>query len=267
MTIFDFYTQYISKFNTEQKRDFVWLIEARTNTQYLDWKQTQIPQKVVAQLNFDMENLLLGKPLAYILGETEFLGCKIKVNHNVLIPRPETEQLCDMISKDLAGKTAKVLDLCTGSGCIAIALKQHNSNLQVIASDKSEQALLIAEQNAKLNNVEIEFILSDMFAQLNNSFDVIVSNPPYLNLSNKEDYPKSLDFEPQLALWGGEDGLDFYRIIASKSIQFLNKNGIIYLEIGHDQAQSVKELFSVNFDVEVLNDYFGVKRFIIARRK
>ena len=209
---------------------------------------------------------LEGTPLDYILGESDFYGIKIKVNQNVLIPRPETELLCEQAIKIIGNNNARVLDLCTGSGCIA-AVVASKTNASVTASDVSEKALAVARENCQGLNVEC--VQSDMFGQLfARIFDVIISNPPYIRSGDLDSLQKEVQREPLTALDGGEDGLKFYREIAEKSPEFLAENGVLLLEIGFDQASEVSALLSVNFtDVQVIKDLEGNDRIIIARKK
>lgn len=209
---------------------------------------------------------LEGTPLDYILGESDFYGIKIKVNQNVLIPRPETELLCEQAIKIIWNSNARVLDLCTGSGCIA-AVVASKTNASVTASDVSEKALAVARENC--HGLNVECVQSDMFGKLfARIFDVIISNPPYIRSGDLDSLQKEVQREPLTALDGGEDGLKFYREIAEKSPEFLAENGVLLLEIGFDQASEVSALLSVNFtDVQVIKDLEGNDRIIIARKK
>ena len=161
-------------------------------------------------------------------------------------------------------KTKTVLDLCTGSGAIAVAVKKE-SDAKVTASDISANALALAKENAKLNDADIDFINSDMFAEIDGKFDVILSNPPYIEKSEIKSLQKEVkDFEPVLALDGGEDGLDYYRIIAKESKNHLNAKGVLIVEIGYNQAEKVKEMLTDFSYVEIIKDYEGMDRIIKA---
>lgn len=195
-----------------------------------------------------------GKPVQYITNEQEFMDLKFYVNENVLIPQPDTEILVEEVLKRISKindrKTIKILDVCTGSGAIAISIKKYaqnlDKNIEIYALDISEQALQIAKKNAENNKVNINFILSDMFSKVNEKdFDIIVSNPPYIESKTILNLSKEVQNEPHLALDGGEDGLDFYRIIAKDGYVYLNKNGCILLEIGYNQKEKVMELFEL----------------------
>lgn len=202
-------------------------------------------------------------PLQYILGKAYFMGLEFRVSEDVLIPQPDTEILVEQVLNSFAGK-AKILDLCTGSGCIAISLKKQLPDCEIIASDISEKALAIAKNNAKLNNVKIFFKKSNLFENFVEKFDIIVSNPPYIATEVIPTLSEEVQKEPILALDGGKDGLDFYRKIIEFSRNYLNENGKIFLEIGYDQADEVKTLFEENNykNIEVIKDYGGNDRVI-----
>ena len=161
----------------------------------------------------------------------------------------------------------KVLDLCTGSGAIAIAVKKE-SNAEVTAIDVSEEALSLARENAKLNEADIKFVQSDMFEKLDASvdkFDIIISNPPYIKRDDIEGLQTEVkDFEPLIALDGGNDGFDFYRIIAKKSISFLKSNGVLLLECGIGQAEQISKMLTDFRSVEIIKDYENIERIVKA---
>ena len=190
----------------------------------------------------DIERLKKGIPLQYVTNYQEFMRLPFYVDSNVLIPQPDTEILVEevlsLLKKDLDKKN--VLDLCTGSGAIGISIAKYSES-NVTMSDISENALEIAKKNATSNEVidKCNFVLSDMFENIDKKFDIIVSNPPYI----KKDVINTLDIEvqnePMLALNGGEDGLNFYRIIAENAYKYLNEDGILALEIGYDQKEEV----------------------------
>lgn len=203
-------------------------------------------------------------PLQYILGYTSFYGINIIVSEDVLIPRPETELLAEQVIKVAENKS--VLDLCTGSGAIAIAIKL-NAKCNITGVDISEKALDIAKYNANINNAQINFINSNLFENINDKYDIIVSNPPYIATADINDLAVEVKgFEPKLALDGGNDGLEFYRKIAVDAKRFLNENGILMLEVGVGQAESVKTMLLDNFkDIKLINDYNKIPRIIIAK--
>ena len=217
---------------------------------------------------------LTGKPLWYIVGDTSFCGYTVKVDQRALIPRPETEVLVEQALKEIKDEAA-VLDLCTGSGAIAVATyklcNKTGKKIKVTASDISVEALTLARQNAAENNAEITFIHSDLFENINptEKFDVILSNPPYIPAKEIETLQREVkDFEPNLALDGGEDGLSFYRRIAADYKKYLKPNGFVLMEVGMGQANDVKALFAGDsVEVEILQDLAGIDRIVKIKNK
>ena len=209
-----------------------------------------------------------GVPLDYITGYSEFYGFKVKVNENVLIPRLDTEILADEVIKYLnrTEKDCEVLDLMTGSGCIALAIAKKTS-ARVTASDVSAEAIKVAEQN--LAGTGAQVVMSDGFKSLpDKTFNLIVSNPPYIRRSEIDSLAPDVTCQPRLALDGGEDGLDFYRLIALEAPVRLNEGGMLFLEIGFDQREEVTALLDKDFtDIECIKDYGGNDRVIVARKK
>lgn len=208
-------------------------------------------------------------PLQYITGEQNFCGLDFYVNENVLIPRLDTEVLVEKIL-EYEEPGQRVMDMCTGSGCIAITL-QKLGGFQVMAVDISEEALTLARKNAQRNQSQVTFFQSNMFDQLSNTskVDVIVSNPPYIEskvIDELDDEVKK--YEPRLALDGMEDGLHFYRILAREGKRFLNEGGRLYVEIGFDQAEAVKEIFGAQgfLDIQVYKDLAGLDRVVAMHR-
>jgi release factor-specific protein-(glutamine-N5) methyltransferase len=206
-----------------------------------------------------------GKPLQYALGNTEFYGIRLAVNEAVLIPRPETELLAEKAINTIKEKGyTSCHDLCTGSGAIAIAIAK-NTSATVSASDVSSSALEIAKANVLSSGAKVKCYLSDMFKAVDGKFDVVVSNPPYIPTKDIESLDKKVkDFEPNLALDGGADGLDFYREIA-KNLDHLNEGGTLFLEFGIGQGQQIKEIFSA-YSVEIFNDLEGIERMAVVTR-
>lgn len=185
-------------------------------------------------------------PLQHLTGVQEFMGFEFMVNEHVLVPRQDTELLVLEAEKQLrssSGENLEVLDMCTGSGCIAISLKARNPQIQCIAADISEKALEMAKKNAEKMQSEIVFVHTDMFSNITGTFDMIVSNPPYIPTKVIESLEEEVRlYDPFSALDGKEDGLYFYRILAKESPHFLKDGGWIYMEIGHDQSASVEAL-------------------------
>ncbi len=218
----------------------------------------------VEKINAITEERITGRPLWYCIGNADFYGYTIKVDERVLIPRPETELLVEK-ALPYCNSEKKVLDLCTGSGAVAIAINKKSGAL-VCASDNSTDALALAEENAKINNAEIQFIKSDLFEELKGcEYDVIISNPPYIESAVIETLQKEVkDFEPHVALDGGADGLDFYRIIAKKAKKHLTKGGVLLLECGDGQAGKVAELLKQYKNIQIIKDLEGIERIVKA---
>ena len=206
-------------------------------------------------------------PAQYIIGHAEFFGIQLKVDERVLIPRPETEEIVDLILTENPEKNLKVLDIGTGSGAIALALAKNRPDWSVTAADISEDALELATENAKRQNLDLTFIRTDCFSEISSKYDIIVSNPPYISRADEVEVGLNvLHSEPHLALFADEDGLAIYRRIAEESKDYLNDGGKIYLEIGYKQGQSVPNLFRKNFPekrVRTLKDQFGQDRMVV----
>ena len=206
-------------------------------------------------------------PLQYITGEQEFMGLPFKVNSNVLIPRQDTETLVEEALKVIR-PGMKVLDMCTGSGCILISILKNVLNVEGVGCDISKQALIVAKENAKLNNVVATFERSDLFDHVTETFDVIVSNPPYIRTEEIATLmPEVCQFEPVGALDGKEDGLFFYRKMIAESSKYLNPNGVILFEIGYDQGQDVSLMLKEAGykDVQIVKDLAQNDRVGIGR--
>ncbi|HEL1640065.1 TPA: peptide chain release factor N(5)-glutamine methyltransferase [Streptococcus suis] len=207
-------------------------------------------------------------PAQYIIGKTDFHGLEFAVDERVLIPRPETEELVDLVLQENSRADLRVLDIGTGSGAIAISLAHARPDWQVTAVDISPQALEVAQKNAENNAVQLNFIQSDVLDQVTGQFDLIISNPPYISPADKEEVGLNvLHSEPHLALFAEEDGLAIYRKIAEQAGDFLAENGKIYLEIGYKQGQAVSNLFQTHFPdkrVRVLQDQFGKDRKVVV---
>ena len=209
---------------------------------------------------------LTGRPLWYVIGDTDFCGYKIKVDERVLIPRPETEEMAMMVINSAEDGNA-ILDLCTGSGAIAITvakeLASRGKSVKVTATDISEDALALARENAEANNADIVFLQSDLFERIRGRFDIIVSNPPYIPTEDIENLQREVkDYEPRLALDGGTDGLEIYRRIAEKCKDHLNKGGMLIMEVGAGEAQEVVKLFKGDNYSIVAQDFNGVERYV-----
>lgn len=230
--------------------------------------QKQLTSEQEQKILFFLEQRKTHKPLAYIVGNAEFYGYEFFVCEDVLIPRPETEELVSLVKNSLKGNE-RVLDIGTGSGAIAIALKKQ-TNAIVTAVDISQKAIDVATFNAQKNNAEIEFVLSDLFSGVSNRvFDVIVSNPPYIAQSEFEELEADVkEFEPKLALVAQNDGLAIYEKIISQAPRHLAKGGKIFFEIGYAQAEKVSKMLESDFEnIKIIKDLEGKNRMISATKK
>ena len=204
------------------------------------------------------------EPLQYILGETEFYGYTIKVDKSVLIPRPETELLVERIIAE-ENDIKNILEIGTGSGALVIALAKKMNGIVIDATDISEDALRIAEQNTILNQVDINIFKSDIFDNVLNKYDLIISNPPYISLTDYKQLPVEIkDFEPKSALLADDNGLFFYNKILQKAKDHLTESGKIYFEIGYDQAKKITEIAKENgfSNIKVFKDLNGFDRIV-----
>ncbi|MDD4156254.1 MAG: peptide chain release factor N(5)-glutamine methyltransferase [Candidatus Cloacimonetes bacterium] len=206
------------------------------------------------------------KPLQYIIGIVYFLDSKITVNETVLIPRPETEFMIDYILKN-ESKPTSVLDLCTGSGVIAISIKKKWNDTEVYASDISIDAINIAKQNAENNDTNISFINSNLFNKINRKYDLIISNPPYISETDYNNLSPELFFEPKSALVADDNGYFFYKQILQNAKKFLNPNGKLYLEIGANQAEMIQQTaLNNNFNsIKIIKDLANLNRIAIIK--
>ena len=210
---------------------------------------------------------LAGCPVNKIFERAYFYGREFKINEHVLAPRQDSEVLIDTAIRLIRENDLKTcLDLCTGSGCLAITVKCE-TGIEVVASDVSTRALTVAKQNAKLHNADIEFVKSDMFEKIDGSYDIIISNPPYIATEDIEDLDTEVkDHDPRLALDGGEFGLKFYNIIHDNLRKHLNPNGICVLEIGDEQKMLVTSLFNDFELIASLQDMSGNDRVLVFKR-
>ncbi|MEG1394405.1 MAG: peptide chain release factor N(5)-glutamine methyltransferase [Clostridia bacterium] len=207
-----------------------------------------------------------GAPLWQVFGNVDFYGYKIDISDKVLSPRPETEYLVEQVIKK-CGENTQILDLCAGSGCISVAVAL-NTNAQITACDISADALEVARKNVEKFALQerIKLVESDMFANVDGKFDIIVSNPPYIPTDDIQALQTEVkDHEPMIALDGGKDGLDFYRILAEQSEKHLTEKGIVAVECGINQAQKIVEMFS-QYHCEIVKDLEGIDRIVIATR-
>lgn len=243
--------------------DAEWIVSVSANmkrSEVIASKKTLSPSIVEKARRYAKERAT-SRPLWYVIGDTEFYGYTVKVDERALIPRPETEEVV-LKALSYINENSRVLDLCTGSGAIAIAVKKEK-NCLVSASDVSKDALTLAKENASLNNIEIDFIESNLFENIEEKFDVIISNPPYIKTSDIDKLQKEIGFEPMLALDGGEDGLAFYRLIARDFEKHLNQNGKLVLECGEGESKDIVKIFGA-YKTAVFNDLNGKDRIIVV---
>lgn len=217
-----------------------------------------------------IKKISTGIPIQYITNNQEFMNLNFYVDENVLIPQPDTETLVEEVINEYKEKKCEILDLCTGSGAIAISLAKYINESNIVASDISMKALQIAKLNAEKNLVrkKIEFIESDMFNKIyKDDFDIIVSNPPYIKTKVIEELDKQVKNEPYIALDGGADGLKFYKIIIENAYKYIKNEGKVFLEIGYDQKNELINLFKKNNHYENIyskKDLGGNDRIIVA---
>ena len=278
-----FVTQLLPIYDAQEVESFFYLImENKRQLRRIDLAldiNLAFSETEIQEWNSILGKLKLQIPIQYILGSTEFYGLPFLVNENVLIPRPETEELVQwIISNNLTiqkSNNLKILDIGTGSGCIAISLAKNLPNATVFALDISEKALAISQKNAEINNVNVNFINKDIlkindFKDLTTQFDIIVSNPPYVrNLEKAEINKNVLDNEPHLALFvEDEDALIFYRKIAQLAQENLVENGQLYFEINQYLGKETKELVEkLNFqNIELRKDIYGNDRMIFCKK-
>jgi release factor glutamine methyltransferase len=232
-------------------------------------KSKQLSEKQRETLEIFLEKLKNFEPLQYVVGEAEFFGMRFSVNRDVLIPRPETEELVEWILENhTKTQNISILDIGTGSGCIAIALKKHLPDAQVFALDISENALKVAKRNAEKNNVEINFLKQDIFKfQISNfKFDLIVSNPPYIPENEKNTISENvLNYEPHTALFVPDNSpLIFYEKIIAFAKENLAENGAVYFETHYNKARDIADLFAQNgfTTTEIRKDLAGKERMV-----
>lgn len=255
-----------------------------TKTELLLKYNQIVNEDTKSRVNKSMLDIVNGKPIQYIINKQEFMGLEFYVDENVLIPQPDTEILVEEALKKInemyekrCEQKIKILDLCTGSGAIAIFIdtniqkqieqgKMKDLKIEIIATDISEKAIEVAKRNAEIHNANIKFTISDMFKNISETdFDLIVSNPPYIETKTIPTLSKEVQNEPHIALDGGEDGLDLYRIIAKQGFKYLNNKGCILLEIGYNQKESVRQVFKEYKeykDVKCLKDLGGNDRLV-----
>ncbi|ONH63310.1 peptide chain release factor N(5)-glutamine methyltransferase [Streptococcus parauberis] len=207
----------------------------------------------------------------YITGNAYFRDLILSVDERVLIPRPETEELVSLILEEHSDQSLRVLDIGTGSGAIALGLKKERPNWQIDATDISLDALSLAQENGRALDLEINWLHSDLFSNILDKYDIIVSNPPYIAFEDKDEVGLNVwHSEPHLALFADDNGLAIYRAILEQASHYLTEDGAIYFEIGYKQGQDLKELAEANFPqcrVRLLQDYFGKDRMVVINHE
>ncbi|MBF0748121.1 peptide chain release factor N(5)-glutamine methyltransferase [Mammaliicoccus lentus] len=236
-----------------------WLLEdisGLSRTQILLKQQEPVPDNILKKFLIYRERMYLGEPVQYIVGFAEFYGRKFIVNNDVLIPRPETEELVLQTLNTINQHEQTVCDIGTGTGAIAISLKKERTNLNVIATDISDDALKVAKENARLNQAEIEFLQGDALKPLINNgikVDVLLSNPPYISYEEKVEMSETvLEYEPHLALFTQNNGLAIYKRILNDLDKVMKKDGLVIFEIGHLQGKILKSYIHEHYKVKNL---------------
>lgn len=232
--------------------------------------QKKFEQRDIEQLEYALEKRAGGYPLQYIIGEWEFYGYRFKVGEGLLIPRADTETLIEAVNS-LRLKSPVITDLCSGSGCIAVTLEKEISGSEVYAIEYSDKAFSYLKKNIEINNSKVHAVLGDIFDEkviLEMPLsDIIVSNPPYLTEKDMENLQKEVQFEPEMALRGGSDGLEFYKKIVPLWKKKLKNNGYIVFEIGINQEKAVSGIFKENgfSDIKYIKDLSGIIRVVLAK--
>ncbi|BAL61771.1 peptide chain release factor N(5)-glutamine methyltransferase [Melissococcus plutonius] len=240
--------------NGQEGHAIYYVFLKRKNWEKIDWLQHMketMPKEEKKQLETDLSKLLNDYPPQYLLGETEFYGLPFLVNEHTLIPRPETEELIDYCLKENEAAYSTIVDVGTGTGAIAISLKHARPQWQVTGIDISKQALIVAQENAKILNTTIDFLSGDLLEPLmmnGQKVDMIISNPPYISEAEKNWMDRSvIKYEPALALFADQNGLAIYQRLAEEAKKVLEEDGKIYLEIGFQQGRAVQEIFQQAF--------------------
>ncbi len=246
-----------------------------SETDFLLNKNRELTENEKAVIDLFINKRLCGIPVQYIIREWDFYGNTFTVNESVLIPRPETEILCEYVIDYLKDKKNPVVaDLCAGSGCIGITVKANANDATVVMVEKSTAAAEVCRENIRkiLGDNKASLINGDIFEAEKLGtlplFDVIVSNPPYIKSSEIPSLQSEVLLEPEMALDGGEDGLDFYRLLAEKWTEHLTADGMFAFECGEEQAEEIKSILEKkSFDVTFVRDYSDVDRFVIGKRR
>lgn len=242
-------------------------VKGWSKTEFVLQQRSQPTLNDEVLLNSLYDQLSAHIPYQYIIGKAEFGELILTVDKRVLIPRPETEELVALILSENPSKELSVLDIGTGSGAIALSLKQQRPMWQITASDLSSDALDVAEGNAVQNKLDVTFVQSDVFENITGRYDIIVSNPPYIAYDDKDEVGLNvLSSEPHLALFADEDGYQIYRRIMEDVSSYLTPKGKLYFEIGYKQGEIMKQLTQTYFPnkrVRVIVDSFGKDRMVV----
>lgn len=265
----DFEEELIRKGEEAESLSFVYRsLKNLSFTDFVFALQQEVTEEEEVFVKRIYQQLAAHKPAQYIIGQADFYGMQLTVDERVLIPRPETEELVELILAENPETNLSVLDIGTGSGAIALALAKNRPAWSVTAADISRDALDLANENAKNQNLQIFLKKSDCFTEISEKYDIIVSNPPYISREDESEVGLNvLHSEPRLALFADEDGLAIYRRIAEDAKDYLKDGGKIYLEIGYKQGQSVPELFRKHLPekrVRILKDQFGQDRMVVV---
>lgn len=259
------------KYPSIEQSNIILLLEKILNTTYSKLilaDSIELTESHAAELTGYIERLKNNEPIQYIIGTWDFIDLQLKVDNRALIPRPETEILA-LEGAKLANRfdNPRVLDIGCGTGCIGLYIKHAVPHAEITLCDISEKAIALAKENAQSLNLEVNFIHSDM-KDITDEYDIIVSNPPYITKVDMEQLDTSvIDFEPENALYGGTDGLEFYKIL-SVMHKNLSSCGYLSVEIGMNQSKEVSSLFENNFeDIKVINDFANIPRVIIAKKR
>lgn len=257
-----------------EARELICYVTGKSLDDLLRDSRLYAPRPVEQKLEALLSRRLEGEPVAYILGEWNFYGLTLDIDHTVLIPRPDTEIIAERAIElaKMAGEHARVLDLCSGSGCIGLAVARHAENCRIVLADLSEDAIRLSRKNSRRNELQSRVTCIRLDARedppdLLWDFNLIVCNPPYIRTGDLATLDPSVrNYEPMLALDGGEDGLDFYRVIAKKWKAALRRTGTILFEVGYDQAEDVAAILSQcgYHNITRHKDYNGILRGVEA---
>ena len=247
----------------ESDAEWIYALSLGMKRSELD-KQRKVFSAESKRIDKIVKERLTGRPLWYIVGDTEFYGCTIKVDERALIPRPETELLADIVARSVE-EGDRILDLCTGSGCIAVSVANacRDKKITVTASDISDASIMLAKENAAANNVNVHFVVSDLFERVYGRYNIIVCNPPYIKSGEIAHLQREVrEHEPRIALDGGKDGLDFYRRLAEDIKGYIMRGGMLILECGEGQVPEILNIFSKREYAMIMKDLNGVERFV-----